>query len=207
MTQRCRICDIAHEETSRCPTDMEYERGYRSGMNQKAKELEPIKRQLEAAYDHERQTHARLSAILGADDSLEKCAARLTQRLAEAEALLREATEDREESDRMSDLHIVERDEALQRLAAAEAETQRLRDDVADLEDCREHLRRLGEISGCDHCDSSDERSVQVSHIKRAFDRIATDNGELREMLQKTTARCGELKSKLAEDEKRRREV
>ena len=66
---------------------------------------------------------------------------------------------------------------------------QRLRDEVADLKDCREHLRRLGEISGCDHCDSSDERSVQVSHIKRAFDRLATDNDELRQKLTETNGK------------------
>lgn len=41
MTQRCSFCDIAHAETDgRCPTDLEYERGYRNGMNQKSKELE-----------------------------------------------------------------------------------------------------------------------------------------------------------------------
>jgi septal ring factor EnvC (AmiA/AmiB activator) len=118
MTQRCSFCDIAHDETdSRCPTDLEYERGYRNGINQKAKELEPIKRQLEAAYAHERQTHEQLGAILGTDDSLEECAKRMQAKLAAAEARCAE----QDAQLRRGVAHAEERVDLLQRLAAAEA--------------------------------------------------------------------------------------
>lgn len=61
MTQRCSLCDIAHDETDgRCPTDLEYERGYRNGMNQKAKELAPLEQRLAAA--EARAEHAEMIA-------------------------------------------------------------------------------------------------------------------------------------------------
>lgn len=47
-----------------------------------------------------------------------------------------------------------------------------LRDDVKDLEDCRELLRRLGQLCGCDHVDGADERLVQVQHIEEEFERL-----------------------------------
>jgi chromosome segregation ATPase len=129
MTQRCSFCDIAHDETdSRCPTDLEYERGYRNGINQKAKELEPIKRQLEAAYAHERQTHEQLGAILGTDDSLEECAKRMQAKLAAAEARCAE----QDAQLRRGVAHAEERVDLLQRLAAAEADIERLKQIVRE---------------------------------------------------------------------------
>lgn len=38
MTMRCSRCDVAHDDTSRCPTDLEYERGYRAGFDRGSKE-------------------------------------------------------------------------------------------------------------------------------------------------------------------------
>lgn len=45
--------------------------------------------------------------------------------------------------------------------------------ELDDLRDCKELLRDLGRHCGCDHVESSDERSVQVQHIEEAFDKQA----------------------------------
>ena len=37
-----------------------------------------------------------------------------------------------------------------------------------DLEDCREALRELGRICGCDHCASKDDLAMKVAHIQQA---------------------------------------
>lgn len=62
---------------------------------------------------------------------------------------------------------------------AVSAELERTRDEIADLEDCRERLRELGHYCGCDHVESSDERGVQVRHIREAFARLRADNDRL----------------------------
>jgi hypothetical protein len=49
------------------------------------------------------------------------------------------------------------------------------------LEDCKEHLRRLGEFCGCDHVESPDEREVQVRHIEEKFEELKDELHALRE--------------------------
>ncbi len=66
-------------------------------------------------------------------------------------------------------------------------EIARLRDEVASLDDCREHLRRLGQISGCDHVDSPDSRAQQVRHIEDVFDHLQDEIRELRIQLRSPT--------------------
>ena len=66
-------------------------------------------------------------------------------------------------------------------------EVARLRDEVASLEDCREHLRQLGQISGCDHVESPDCRAQQVRHIEEAFEKLQDENRELRSQLGSPT--------------------
>jgi hypothetical protein len=55
---------------------------------------------------------------------------------------------------------------------AAKAEAQRLRDEVADLEDCRNCLLQLGGISGCDHIASADERRQLVRCVEEAHSAV-----------------------------------
>lgn len=101
------------------------------------------------------------------------------------------------------------------RLVTAEIVNQRLRDEVSDLKDCREHLRRLGEIPGCDHVDSPDERGRQVLHIETAFRKlrnnlaVAEDERDdwkrtaihWQERHVKEAAECSTLQQRLAEAE------
>lgn len=60
-------------------------------------------------------------------------------------------------------------------LAQAKAEIELLKNELTDMEDCKEALRQLGRYCGCDHCESSDERRVQVRHIKEAFAKRLTE--------------------------------
>lgn len=83
MTMRCSRCDIAHEETSRCPTDLEYERGYRAGLDQAKITIA------------EREKH--LSAAECSNVSLR-------QRLAAAEAAAVTARNERDEYKRLYEL-------------------------------------------------------------------------------------------------------
>ena len=76
--------------------------------------------------------------------------------------------------------------------ATLRAEVERLRTDfrevsnqLADLEDCRERLRDLGRWCGCDHVESSDERSTQAQHIHEAFEKLTAENAVLRAVLRK----------------------
>lgn len=56
-------------------------------------------------------------------------------------------------------------------------------DQVTDLIDCKEHLRKLGAYCGCDHVDSADERMQQRHHIE--------------EWIRRTDERCRELSGSL----------
>jgi sRNA-binding carbon storage regulator CsrA len=51
-----------------------------------------------------------------------------------------------------------------------------LQDEINDLLDCKEHLRQLGQICGCDHVESSDERAQQTQHILEIFQAYQQDS-------------------------------
>jgi hypothetical protein len=91
-------------------------------------------------------------------------------------------------------------DSIQQQLTASASANQRLRDEVADLVDCREHLRQLGKISGCNHVESSDERSTQVRHIEQAFDRLDTERNDFQQMLAEAKERVRYLERQSERD-------
>lgn len=83
MTMRCSRCDIAHEETSRCPTELEFERGYRAGFYKGSKEsLQLLSDERRAVTELEKH----LSAAECGNVALRATLTTLTARLAEAEA-------------------------------------------------------------------------------------------------------------------------
>ena len=61
-------------------------------------------------------------------------------------------------------------------ICSLQIQNDQLQDDVNDLLDCKEHLRQLGQICGCDHVESSDERAQQVHHILEIFQAYQQDS-------------------------------
>ena len=72
-------------------------------------------------------------------------------------------------------------------------EIARLKDEIADLKDCKDSLRDLGDYCGCDHCESPDERHVQVRHIKEEFSKSEIEILQLRAENQRLRAAIVEM--------------
>lgn len=84
LREELRDIESAHRETMTepCPGD---DRVHCACVPALRREIARLREELEAAKQHEEQTHAELSAILGPDDSLAACARRAIQRAETAE--------------------------------------------------------------------------------------------------------------------------
>ena len=71
-----------------------------------------------------------------------------------------------------------ERDRLRARVKQAEEE----RDELLD---CKERLRELGDVCGCDHVESSDERLSQANHISEAIVNLQDERRNLAMMLRR----------------------
>lgn len=70
--------------------------------------------------------------------------------------------------------------EMLSEIDRLKAELERTASDRDDLADAVECLRRLGEISGCDHVQGRDDRVRQVRCIEETFDRLKAELAQAR---------------------------
>jgi chromosome segregation ATPase len=69
-----------------------------------------------------------------------------------------------------------------------------LQDEIVDLTDCKEHLRRLGqELCGCDHVESPDERAQQTKHILETVRKLADNNLEYQQEITKIQDRLKDM--------------
>lgn len=76
-------------------------------------------------------------------------------------------------------------DEAADEIERLREKVRREQDNVDDLEDSKELLRKLGsEVCGCEHVDGPDERRVQVHHIREAFELLKAENLALTEEIE-----------------------
>ena len=53
-----------------------------------------------------------------------------------------------------------------------------------ELDGCKQLLRELGRLCGCDHVESPDEREQQSRHIEEAFEKLQDENRCLRALLE-----------------------
>ena len=89
---------------------------------------------------------------------------------------------------------IAERDGQLEQLRAdvqiLTKSRDHCRDEMYELEDCRQALRDLGLYCGCDHVESADERRVQVRHIREAFERQREEIERVRDERTESLSLC-----------------